>query len=85
MILSEVLSTERKKKIRIITHIMMLQLNPMLPIVRVSDGLEGYAFLVIDYSQEHHILFTCAMDNGEIWTLNNKEIRFCKNISLDRK
>ena len=63
---------------------MMLQLNPMIPIYRVSDGMEGYAFLVIDYSQEHNLLFTCAMDNGEIWTLNNKEIRFCKNISLDR-
>lgn len=63
---------------------MMLQLNPMIPIVRVSDGMEGYAFLVIDYSQEHNLLFTCAMDDGEIWTLSNKEIRFCKNISLDR-
>ena len=63
---------------------MMLQLNPMIPIVRVKDGMEGYAFLVIDYSQEHNLLFTCAMDDGEIWTLSNKEIRFCKNISLDR-
>jgi hypothetical protein len=63
---------------------MMLQLNPMIPIFRVSDKMEGYAFLVIDYSQEHNLLFTCAMDDGEIWTLNNKEIRFCKNISLDR-
>jgi hypothetical protein len=57
---------------------MMLQLNPMVPIIRVSDKMEGY-------SQEHDLLFTCAMDDGEIWTLNNKEIRFCKNISLDRK
>lgn len=63
---------------------MILQLNPMIPIYRISDKMEGYAFLVIDYSQEHNLLFTCAMDNGEIWTLNNKEIRFCKNISLDR-
>ncbi len=46
--------------------------------------MEGYAFLVIDYSQEHDLLFTCAMDDGEIWTLNNKEIRFCKNISMER-
>ncbi len=60
----------------------MLQLNPMIPIKRVSDDMEG---LVIDYSQEHDLLFTCAMDNGEIWTLNNKELRFCKNISLDRR
>jgi hypothetical protein len=62
----------------------MLQLNPMLPIKRISDKMEGYAFLVIDYSQEHDLLFTCAMDNGQIWTLNNKEITVCKNISLER-
>jgi hypothetical protein len=64
---------------------MMLQLNPMIPIKRVSDNMEGYAFIVIDYSQEHYVLFTCAMDNGEIWTLSNKEIRFCSNMSLGRK
>lgn len=63
----------------------MLQLNPMIPIIRVKDQMEGHAFLVIDYSQEHNILFTCAMSNGEIWTLSNKEVRFQKNISLDRK
>ena len=63
---------------------MMLQLSPTIPMVRVSDGMNGYAFLVIDYSQEHDLLFTCAMDDGQIWTLSNKEIRFCKNISLDR-
>ena len=63
---------------------MILQLNPMIPIFRISDKMEGYAFLVIDYSQEHNLLFTCAMDNGEIWTLLNSEIRFQKNISLNR-
>ena len=64
---------------------MMLQLNPMIPIIRVSDKMEGFAFMVIDYSQEHNLLFVCGMDDGEIWTLNNKEIRFCKNVSMDRK
>lgn len=63
----------------------MLQLNPMIPIVRISDKLEGFAFVLIDYSQEHDLLFVCAMDDGEIWTMPNKEIRFCKNISLDRQ
>jgi hypothetical protein len=47
----------------------MLQLNPTLPIIRVSDNMKNYAFLVIDYSQEHDLMFTCAMNNGEIWTL----------------
>ena len=64
---------------------MILQLNPTIPIIRMSDKMNGYAFIVIDYSQEHHLLFVCAMDNGEIWTLNNKEIRIQSNISLDRK
>jgi len=64
---------------------MMLQLNPTLPIIRVSDEMKGYAFLVIDYSQEHDLLYVCAMDNGEIWTLNNKTIRIQNNISLNRR
>ena len=63
---------------------MILQLNPMIPIFRKSDKMKGYAFLVIDYSQEHDLLFTCTMDNGEIWTLKNNEISFCNNISLSR-
>jgi hypothetical protein len=63
----------------------MLQLNPMLPIIRVSDNMKGYAFLVIDYSQEHDLMFTCTMDNGEIWTLKNNELRMEKNITLGRK
>jgi hypothetical protein len=63
---------------------MILQLNPTIPIIRVSDNLKGYAFLVIDYSQEHDLYFTCAMDDGEIWTLSNKDIRIQKNISLGR-
>jgi len=64
---------------------MILQLNPTIPIIRMSDKMSGYAFIVIDYSQEHFLLFVCAMDNGEIWTLNNKEIRIQNNISLERK
>ena len=63
---------------------MILQLNPTIPITRISDNIKGYAFLVIDYSQEHDLLFSCAMDNGEIWTYSNKEIRMQENISLNR-
>jgi hypothetical protein len=63
----------------------MLQLNPSIPIVRISDGMKGYAFVLIDYSQEHDLFFVCAMNDGEIWTLNNKDIRMQNNITLDRK
>jgi hypothetical protein len=62
----------------------MLQLDPTIPIIRISDGMSGFALLVIDYSQEHDLLFTCAMKNGEIWTLSNKEIKMQDNISLGR-
>jgi len=47
--------------------------------------MDGYAFIVIDYSQEHDLYFVVALKNGEIWTLNNKDIRFQNNISLDRE
>ena len=62
----------------------MLQLSPTIPIVRDADGMKGYAFLVIDYSQEHDLLFTCAMDDGEIWTLSNRDIRIVNNVTLNR-
>ena len=46
---------------------MMIQLNPTLPIQRVSDGMKGYAFVLIDYSQEHDLLFTCANNFTLTW------------------
>lgn len=63
---------------------MILQLSPTIPMVRDADGMKGYAFLVIDYSQEHDLLFTCAMDDGEIWTLSNRDIRIVNNVTLNR-
>ena len=63
----------------------MLQLNPTLPIINLKTGVKGYAFIVIDYSQEHDLYFVCAMDNGEIWTYNNKDIRVQTNLTLNRK
>lgn len=63
----------------------MLQLNPTIPIIRISDNMKGYAFIVIDYSQEHDLFFVCAMDNGEIWTLNNRDIRMQSNLTFGRK
>jgi hypothetical protein len=63
---------------------MILQLNPMIPITRKTDGMKGYAFLVIDYSQEHYTLFVCGMDDGDIWLLDNREISMQNNPSLGR-
>lgn len=56
----------------------------MIPIIRTKDNMKGYAFIAIDYSQEHYMYFTCAMNNGEIWTLSNKDIKFQDNLTLNR-
>ena len=63
----------------------MMQLNPTLPIIRISDGMKGFAFMVIDYSQEHDLNFVCGMDDGEIWVLNNKDVRLQSNLTFGRK
>lgn len=61
---------------------MMLQLNPTIP-VNTPKG-EGYAIVIIDYSQEHNTLFMVMLDNGELWTFPQRDIRACKNISMER-
>jgi hypothetical protein len=61
----------------------MLQLDPMLPMVTPKG--KGYAFLVIDYSQEHDLLWVVSLnDSGEIWAFRNPEVRFDVNYSLNR-
>jgi hypothetical protein len=62
---------------------MILQLDPMIP-VNTEKG-RGYAFLVVDYSQEHDALWVIACnETGEIWWLPNDKVRFDKNISMQR-
>ncbi len=62
---------------------MILQLNPTIP-MSTPKG-KGHAVLVIDYSQEHDLLWTVIIDNtGEIWTYSNSEVRALKNISIGR-
>lgn len=62
----------------------MLQLDPMLPVDVVGKG-KGFAFALIDYSQEHHLMFVVALDDsGEIWCVPNMLVRAQKNMSLGR-
>jgi hypothetical protein len=62
---------------------MMLQLNPCIPVI-TSKG-KGFAHILIDYSQEHDIYWVVFLnDNGECWTLSNKEVRLDSNITLGR-
>jgi hypothetical protein len=62
---------------------MILQLNPTIPVITPKG--KGYAHLVIDYSQEHDLLWvTFINDTKECWTFPNSEIRIDDNITLKR-
>ena len=62
---------------------MMIQLNPTLPL-ETPRG-KGFAHFVIDYSQEHDLLWVVFLDDsGECWTFQNSEIRIQKNLSIGR-
>ena len=60
------------------------QLNPTLPVTVEGKG-KGYAFAVIDYGQEHHLIWVVALDkSGEIWSAPNPKVRVQANWSLGR-
>lgn len=65
---------------------MITQLNPSIPVYVVDKQTEGEALAWIDYSKEDDLLWVVALDNGgEVWIINNKDIRLCKNYSIGRK
>ncbi len=62
---------------------MIIQLNPSIPLKTPKGNAE--AILVIDYSKEDDLLWTCIQDDtGEIWTWRNSEVRGIENISIGR-
>jgi hypothetical protein len=61
----------------------ILQLNPPIPMVTPKGS--GYAILVVDYSQEHHLCWVVALDEGGgIWMFENPEVRAAHNATLGR-
>jgi len=63
---------------------MFTQLNPPIPLHVLGKG-DGHALGVIDYGQEHNLLWVTAIDEtGEIWCSPNPEVRMQKNWSLGR-
>ena len=60
---------------------MMLQLNPPIPL----DTPKGAAFahVLIDYGQEHYVLYVCFVnDTGECWVFPNRDVRLPKNLTM---
>lgn len=62
----------------------MIQLNPMVPVYIPRFDMEGYAFLATRNTQEHYLILSVILDNGEIWELSNREVRGCINHTMDR-
>lgn len=63
---------------------MFTQLNPPIPLHVLGRG-DGHALGVIDYGQEHNLLWITAIDaTGEIWCAPNPEVRMQKNWSMGR-
>lgn len=63
---------------------MFTQLEPNIPMLVPQKG-KGYAFAVIDYGQEHHLIWVVAMDDtGEIWAVPNPHIRVQNNWTMGR-
>ena len=62
---------------------MIHQLNPTIPLTTPKG--DGYAILLLDYSQEHNLIWVVALDeSGEIWSFQNPEVRMVKNVTMGR-
>lgn len=60
---------------------MITQLNPCIPL-ETPKG-KGYAHLLIDYGQEHHLLWVVFInETGECWTFDNPQIRLQGNYTM---
>jgi hypothetical protein len=63
---------------------MILQLNPQIPLITPKG--KGWAHLVIDYSQEHDLIWVVFLDDTkECWSFGNRDVKIVKNITLNRK
>jgi hypothetical protein len=62
----------------------MIQLNPQIPVLTPKG--KGWAFFLIDRSQEHDLEWVVFLDDGGYcWTFQNSEIRIQKNLTFARK
>ncbi len=63
---------------------MFSQLNPPIPVTVEGKG-SGFAIAVIDYGQEHNLIWVTALDeSGEIWCAPNPRVRLKTNWTMNR-
>lgn len=63
---------------------MLTQLNPTIPMHVLGKG-DGFAIAVIDYGQEHNLIWVTAITStGEIWCAPNPKVRLDSNWTMGR-
>lgn len=61
------------------------QLDPSIPVSVIGKG-DGYAFAVIDYGQEHNLIWVTALnETGEVWCAPNPLVRVQGNWTMGRE
>ena len=61
------------------------QLAPSIPVTVQSGNGNGLAFAVIDYGEEHNLIWVVALDDsGEIWCSPNPKVRVRSNWTMGR-
>ena len=61
------------------------QLDPPLPVDVQGKG-KGFAFAVIDYGQEHNLIWVTGLsETGEIWCAPNPMVRLQANWTMGRE
>lgn len=60
---------------------MILRLDPPLPLDTPRGS--GWAHLIIDYGQEHDLIWVVFLDaSGECWSVRNGEVRLRPNRTM---
>ena len=63
---------------------MFTQLNPTIPLHVLGKG-DGYAIGMIDYGQEHNLIWVTAIDDtAEVWCAPNPLVRMQGNWTMGR-
>lgn len=62
---------------------MILQLDPPLPLKTIKGN--GWAHFLIDYGQEHHLIWVVFLDDGgQCWSIANPDVALMPNWTIGR-
>lgn len=63
----------------------LYQLNPTIPVTVIGKG-DGYAIAIIDYGQEHNLIWVTALnESAEVWCAPNPLVRMKGNWTMGRE